>query len=382
MPETKPESSWDLTDKASGRYLRHNLIDWFSQEEVAAARVAVIGAGAIGNETIKNLTLLGVGMIDVFDFDTIELHNLTRSVLFREFDVGRNKAECAAERARELDPNVNVRAFAGDFRDHMSVHQASTYDTVICCVDNFEARIRLSKMCLLAGTDFINTGIDSRSVEIGFYPLSRGTDIPCYECGLPPTVYQRVARRYSCGWLKKAAFRENAVPTTIITSAMAGAAAAAIALDKKFAGTHPGAVRILIDTKTFRQSIVDLTKDPECGGCAGIDGVPLVIPTKRTVAVVPGMEAEEFTSSDAIITDCACKNGCRLDVSHIVLRRADEFDDRLFECPVCKSNSVNVDIRHTFTGAELIGFFDGKPFPADYLLTKIKDHTVCYDLED
>ena len=64
----------------------------------------VVGAGALGNEIIKNLALLGVGRVFVADRDRIERSNLSRSVLFREADCGRSKAEVAAERARELFP--------------------------------------------------------------------------------------------------------------------------------------------------------------------------------------------------------------------------------------------------------------------------------------
>jgi molybdopterin-synthase adenylyltransferase len=45
------------------RYHRHNLIDWFSQDALAKTKIAVIGAGAVGNEVIKNLALLGVGEV-------------------------------------------------------------------------------------------------------------------------------------------------------------------------------------------------------------------------------------------------------------------------------------------------------------------------------
>ena len=91
------------------RYARHRAIEGFSQEELQASRVAVIGAGAIGNEVVKNLCLLGVGAIDVYDFDTVELHNLTRSVLLREADIGRGKAASVARRAAELDPIEALR---------------------------------------------------------------------------------------------------------------------------------------------------------------------------------------------------------------------------------------------------------------------------------
>ncbi|MGB7989115.1 MAG: ThiF family adenylyltransferase, partial [Candidatus Methylophosphatis roskildensis] len=65
------------------RYSRHRAIAGFSQERLLAMRVAVFGAGAIGNEVVKNFCLLGIGSIDLYDFDTVELHNLTRSILLR-----------------------------------------------------------------------------------------------------------------------------------------------------------------------------------------------------------------------------------------------------------------------------------------------------------
>ena len=80
------------------RYSRLRLIPWWDQERLKNATVMVVGAGAIGNELIKNLTLLGIGRILVYDMDAIENTNLTRSVLYRARDVGRYKAEVAAER--------------------------------------------------------------------------------------------------------------------------------------------------------------------------------------------------------------------------------------------------------------------------------------------
>ena len=80
-------------DFEPGRYARHRLVDWFDQDEVGAVRALVVGAGAIGNEVLKNLALLGVRHLTIVDLDHIEVHNLTRSVLFRESDVGRSKAE-------------------------------------------------------------------------------------------------------------------------------------------------------------------------------------------------------------------------------------------------------------------------------------------------
>ena len=65
------------------RYGRLRLIPWWRQERLAAAKVLVVGAGALGNEVLKNLALIGVGTIVVIDLDEVEPSNLSRSVLFR-----------------------------------------------------------------------------------------------------------------------------------------------------------------------------------------------------------------------------------------------------------------------------------------------------------
>ncbi|MDE2507058.1 MAG: ThiF family adenylyltransferase, partial [Planctomycetota bacterium] len=82
------------------RYGRLRLISWWRQDRLAASRVLVVGAGALGNEALKNLALVGVGAIHIVDFDVVEPSNLARSVFFRAADAGRPKAEVAAERAR------------------------------------------------------------------------------------------------------------------------------------------------------------------------------------------------------------------------------------------------------------------------------------------
>src|SRR5258707_1178160 len=108
------------------RYHRHSLIDWFSQDAISKTKVAVIGAGAVGNEVIKNLALLGIGEMYVFDLDLIEEHNLTRSVLFRESDIGQAKAAVAAQRAIEMERNVSATPIYGDFWDHLSLSDLRT----------------------------------------------------------------------------------------------------------------------------------------------------------------------------------------------------------------------------------------------------------------
>lgn len=70
------------------RYDRHQSIDWWNQSRLKDSKILVAGAGALGNEVLKNLAMVGVGNITVIDFDTVSITNLTRSVLFRENEIG------------------------------------------------------------------------------------------------------------------------------------------------------------------------------------------------------------------------------------------------------------------------------------------------------
>jgi len=104
--------SADDLNPGDDRFDRFKLIGWWDQQRLRSARVLVIGAGALGNEIIKNLALLGVGNVVIADKDTIENSNLSRSVLYREADAGRSKAVVAAAAARDIYPAINATALA------------------------------------------------------------------------------------------------------------------------------------------------------------------------------------------------------------------------------------------------------------------------------
>src|SRR5258708_10193142 len=85
---------------AEGEFAREQLLDGWDQARIAGARVMVMGAGALGNEVLKTLALLGFRRLFIVDMDTVARSNLSRSVLFSRADQGRSKAEAAAQRTR------------------------------------------------------------------------------------------------------------------------------------------------------------------------------------------------------------------------------------------------------------------------------------------
>ena len=90
------------------RFHRHTLIPWWDQRRLSSSTALVLGVGALGNEIIKNLCLLGIGHIRIVDLDVVENSNLSRSPLFRQRHEGMAKARAAAQSARELFPAVQV----------------------------------------------------------------------------------------------------------------------------------------------------------------------------------------------------------------------------------------------------------------------------------
>lgn len=246
----------------SDRYSRHRAIAGFSQERLQQMRIAVFGAGAIGNEVVKNLCLLGTGAIDVYDFDTVELHNLTRAILLREDDVGRPKTLALTARAAEIDANVAVRAVPGDLRCTLGPATAAGYAVAIGALDNFEARLRVNRLFRLVGRPWINAAIDSRHASVESFAFDR-SGAACYECGLPDSVYARLAERQSCGGLARIARAERIVPTTTITASLAGARAVQLAL-----APPPASRRWLIDSQTGSAAEVSIPVRPDCPGCS------------------------------------------------------------------------------------------------------------------
>ena len=201
------------------RYSRLRLIGWWDQSRLQAARVLVVGAGALGNEVLKNLALLGTGTIHIVDFDHIETSNLSRSILYRAKDAGREKAAVAAESIRALNPDVNAVPIHGNVMTEIGLGLVRDVDVVIGCLDNREARLWVNRMCWKVGTPWIDGGIQEiNGVAKVFVP----PDGPCYECGMTETDYRLIQLRYSCPLLQQDDIQRGKVPTAPTIASIVG----------------------------------------------------------------------------------------------------------------------------------------------------------------
>lgn len=199
------------------RYERHRLISWWDQERLASARIVVVGAGALGNEILKLLSLLGVGSILVVDFDTVSASNLSRTVLFREEDIGQPKASLAAMRARELNPDMNIAAIDGDLGLDLGLGTLRQADIVLAGLDSVQARWMLNRRCHQVGVPWINGGISETEGQVSRFVPGYGA---CYECTFSPSMVRRFNERYSCtnGLMRRVP--DRAVPTTVVAASL------------------------------------------------------------------------------------------------------------------------------------------------------------------
>jgi molybdopterin/thiamine biosynthesis adenylyltransferase len=202
------------------RYSRLRLISWWRQERLRAARVLVVGAGALGNEVMKNLALLGLGTTYLIDLDVVEPSNLSRSVLFREEDGGRPKAHVAARRALELNPEITIIPLHGDVITDLGLGLFAEVDLVIGCLDNREARLWVNRQCWKTGTPWIDAGIQEiQGVVKVFVP----PDSACYECAMTRRDYELLNFRYSCPLLTRDQISSGKVPTAPTIASMMAA---------------------------------------------------------------------------------------------------------------------------------------------------------------
>lgn len=218
-PNSNPDPGSPMIIDDSDRYSRLKLIAWWEQEKIAAAKILVVGAGALGNEVIKNLALMGIGEINIIDFDKVQESNLSRSVLFRATHEGRAKALVAAEMARDLNPDCNINPIVGDILTDIGLGFVADMNLVICCVDNREARLWINRMCWKTNRPWIDGGIQEINGVAKVFCPPLGA---CYECAMTENDYRLISLRYSCPLLRKEDIQQGKVPTAPTIASIIG----------------------------------------------------------------------------------------------------------------------------------------------------------------
>jgi molybdopterin/thiamine biosynthesis adenylyltransferase len=294
-----------LIDYRNDRDAPLKLIEWFDVERVRAAKILVVGAGAIGNEALKNLALLGIGHIFIIDRDSIEMSNLSRSVLFRAADSGKDKVEVAARALRELNPNVKTTYVKADVTLDIGLGLLRRMDVVIGCLDNNQARLYINRACWKLGKPWIDAGIGQLNGQVRVFMPGKGA---CYECSFSEAQYDEI--RVPCNLLASKYESEGKIPTTPTIASIMGAVQVQEALKLLDASHWEGRTltgrEFLFNGTVGEASVVNLPAKESCFAHSSLDLKKLVqlesaTASKTTAAELLAVARQQLRDDDAVI---------------------------------------------------------------------------------
>jgi sulfur-carrier protein adenylyltransferase/sulfurtransferase len=151
------------------------------QAKLRASRVLIVGCGGLGVPVISYLAGAGLGRIGLVDSDSLEPSNLHRQTMYALADVGKFKAELAAERVRALNPDVDVRAYTTRLDALNAPDLIAQHDLVIDCTDNFSTKFLLNDYCVQLGKPVVFASVYQYEGQLQI--VQPGS--PCLRCVWP-----------------------------------------------------------------------------------------------------------------------------------------------------------------------------------------------------
>jgi ubiquitin-like modifier-activating enzyme 5 len=158
--------------------------------------VAVVGVGGVGSVAAEMLTRCGIGKLILFDYDTVELANMNR-LFFRPDQTGLSKVEASRQTLQVINPDVQIEThnynicLVENFSHFLNRLQtgglAGAVDLVLCCVDNFAARISVNRACAELNQVWMESGVSEDAVSGHIQYIVPG-ETACFECAPPYVV--------------------------------------------------------------------------------------------------------------------------------------------------------------------------------------------------
>lgn len=273
-----------------GKHLLLREIGVKGQKRIKAARVIVIGAGALGSPVIQYLAAAGVGTIKVVDFDDVNLSNLQNQVLHTSRDLKRPKVASAKDKVRNINRSIVFEDENKKLEADNILEIIDGYDLVIDCTDNYKARYLINDACVICGIPLVFGAIYQFEGQVGIFNLNGG---PCYRCmfpappppGLVPTCAEGGAISPLPG---------------IIGSIQANEALKLII----GIGEHLSGKLLIIDSLNLQSRIVEVNKNAECPLCGTNPSITRVedfdyedfcgLKVQEEEIPIEGFTAEEF----------------------------------------------------------------------------------------
>jgi sulfur-carrier protein adenylyltransferase/sulfurtransferase len=174
-----------LSNEEILRYSRHLImpeVGMDGQLKLKQAKVLTIGTGGLGAPLGLYLAAAGVGQIGIVDFDSVDMTNLQRQILFSSSDVGRPKIAAAAERLRGLNPDIKIDQHETRLTSENALELFKDYDIIVDGTDNFPTRYLVNDACVLLKKPNVYGSIFRFEGQITIFGFPGG---PCYRCLYP-----------------------------------------------------------------------------------------------------------------------------------------------------------------------------------------------------
>lgn len=247
------------------RYSRTRRIREFDHESIRQSELCVVGAGALGNEVLKNIVLYGAKRLTVVDMDSVETSNLGRCFLFTSKDAaaGTMKVDAAIRSLRLMNSDVEIEGIACDARE-LDSSFFRRFDAVVGCVDNIASRLHINSNCYFCCVPYIDGGLNGLR---GRVQVVTPPDGACYQCSVNATHMSVVEREYACTG------REANVPRSIIAAEPSVCSITAsmqtLELTKLLSGKGGGDMIIIYDGSRNMLETVVVEKERGCDNHGG-----------------------------------------------------------------------------------------------------------------
>lgn len=270
------------------RYSRHLLLSEIGlagQEQLAAARVLVIGAGGLGSPAALYLAAAGVGTLGIADFDRVEIHNLQRQLLHDDASLGQPKVASAAARLRQTNPFIRIVEHAEGITPGNALTIFDAYDIIVDGTDTFHTRYLNNDAATLTGRPLVYGSIYKFEGQVTVFDPKRGA--PCYRCLFPePPAAGTVPNCGEAG----------------VIGALCGVIGSLQALEAIKLITHSGESlcgRLLVyDALNQKFSDLKFSRSPTCRSCSASPAITALDPAHYTSScsiVSPSITMPEAT---------------------------------------------------------------------------------------
>jgi adenylyltransferase/sulfurtransferase len=282
---------FDLTADEILRYSRHLVIPEIGlegQNKLKHSSVLIVGCGGLGSIIALYLAASGVGRIGIVDYDTIELSNLQRQVIYKTDLIGTSKVQSARNQLSALNPNIRVDIFEELFTTTNAEKIAATYQILIDGTDNIPTRYLINDLCVFTGKPFVYGAVYRFSGQVGIFDSSKGA---CYRCIFP----------------------EPPPPESVPPCAVAGVVGVVPGLIGLFQATEViklildiGSPLIsqlmLFDALESKTNTINISKNPKCKVCSSSPEISHLIDYEKFCNMTILNQGQEMENSHGIDT--------------------------------------------------------------------------------